>query len=117
MRKQLAKSGTDVPVIATYVDVVDIYEESKESGALLLHQATDYTRVKFPLEPALIFHVSSNKLQNVSEPKIMKDINHFIHDDNIDALSKAKLILITASFVDLSPLSSKEKKLVIIGRV
>ena len=111
MRQQLTESGTNVPAVATYIDVVDIYEDSKESGALSLHRATDYTSVKFPIEPSSIFHVSQNKLHDVVPPKTMKDISHFIHDDDIQSSCKVKLISIIALFVDLSPLSSNEKKI------
>ena len=109
MRKELMNAGTDVPASATYIDVVDTYEESKESGTLSL--PVDYSRVPFPLEPSSIFHVSQNKLQDVSEPKIMTDINHFIHDNNINSTNKAKFVTIVASFVDLSSVSCNETKI------
>ena len=109
MRNKLARSGTDIPATATYINIVDLYEDSKESGPLSL--PTDYSTVIFPLEPSSVLYVSQNKLQHASEPKQMKDINHFIHDDNISASSKAKLVTIMASFVDLSPLSSHEKEI------
>lgn len=41
----------------------------------------------------------------------MKEIRYFIHVDNIIVSNKATFIRIMASFVDLSPLSSKNKKI------
>ena len=74
MQKDLARAGTNVPATATYIDVVVLYKYSKESGALLLPSI--YNSVEFPLESPSIFYVSQNKLKDVTEPKIMDDINH-----------------------------------------
>ena len=112
MRKKLIAAGTDVPNAATYVNVVDLYEDSIESGALSLpNYATNNDNVKFPLEPSSVFDVRQNVLENVSESKTMIDFNHFIHDDNISALHKSKLVSIMASLVDLPEIESAEKKI------
>ena len=109
MRIKLMHAGTNIPATATYIDVVDMYKESKESGLLSL--PVDYSRFRFPIEPPSVLSVSENKLQQLSEQKLLKDIDPFIHDNNITSLDKTKLVTIMASFANLLPLSSKEKKI------
>ena len=104
MRQELANVGKNVPGGATYQEVLGIYLDYEDSGALL-----DLSKVKYPLEPTAALHPSKNLIKEMKRVK-MKDVSQIIRDLKIPAVHVAGLVTILAKLVELDKFDKDKVK-------
>ena len=106
MREFLATKGIEIPVKATYMEVLSIFEDA-ESG-MYGHFDDDIEKVKFPRLQTGALHPSQPDFDRI-KTVLVQDLCDLITDEDIPLEAAVGLVHILASLTDVNPREKGEK--------